>query len=255
MRLARTLAISVVIVVALAAPAQAAVVPVDPGPIAAGRPILGTTQNLPPLGSTGTYDSGPGFSDVITAYYESGAALKDQEAIAKRAQSWILGWIDRECGGKPKSCKAMVVFDIDETLLSAYALYSTATPPFSYNSAASNAFDESCSNTAIKPTIALYQRLKKAGVAIALVTGRDENLRSATEQCLRERGVTGWTALRLRLPAEQNLSAADYKFGVRTTFEKSGYRIVASIGDQVSDMSRGALIRGFLLPNAMYFIP
>jgi len=72
MRLARTLAVSVVIVAALAAPAQAAVVPVDPGPIAAGRPILGTTQNLPPLGSTGTYDAGPGFSDVITAYYESG---------------------------------------------------------------------------------------------------------------------------------------------------------------------------------------
>jgi hypothetical protein len=30
---------------------------------------------------------------------------------------------------------------------------------------------------------------------------------------------------------------------------------VASIGDQVSDMSKGHLKAGFLLPNLMYFIP
>jgi len=34
---------------AAAVPASAAVVPVDPGPVAAGRPIVGTGQNLPPI--------------------------------------------------------------------------------------------------------------------------------------------------------------------------------------------------------------
>ena len=33
--------------------------------------------------------------------------------------------------------------------------------------------------------------------------------------------------------------------------EKKGYAIIASIGDQVSDMSWGHLERGFLLPNVM----
>jgi hypothetical protein len=37
--------------------------------------------------------------------------------------------------------------------------------------------------------------------------------------------------------------------------EREGYTIIASLGDQVSDMSFGALKKGFLLPNLMYFIP
>jgi hypothetical protein len=37
--------------------------------------------------------------------------------------------------------------------------------------------------------------------------------------------------------------------------QREGHRIVASIGDQVSDMSMGHLKSGFLLPNLMYFIP
>ena len=46
--------------VAGATVAQAAAVPVDPGPIVKGRPIVGTGQNLPPLvGSTYNIGSYP----------------------------------------------------------------------------------------------------------------------------------------------------------------------------------------------------
>ena len=47
------------LVFAVAPVAHAAVVPVDPGPIAAGKPIWGTTQNLPPIQVTGNYFAGP----------------------------------------------------------------------------------------------------------------------------------------------------------------------------------------------------
>jgi acid phosphatase len=36
--------------------------------------------------------------------------------------------------------------------------------------------------------------------------------------------------------------------------ERRGFTIVASVGDQVSDMSYGHLRRGFLMPNTMYYI-
>ena len=45
--------------------AQAQTVPVDPGPIAKGRPILGTTQNLPSLDSEHPYDVGPGTASQL----------------------------------------------------------------------------------------------------------------------------------------------------------------------------------------------
>ncbi|MFM7597441.1 MAG: HAD family acid phosphatase [Actinomycetota bacterium] len=51
------------------------------------------------------------------------------------------------------------------------------------------------------------------------------------------------------------VSADVYKSQERDKLQRSGHRIVASIGDQVSDMSLGHLKAGFLLPNVMYYIP
>ena len=59
----------------------------------------------------------------------------------------------------------------------------------------------------------------------------------------------------LRTQAEATLSADVYKSQHRADLQAEGHRIVASIGDQVSDMSKGRLKAGFLLPNLMYFIP
>ena len=237
-----------------AAPAvNAAVVPVDPGPTAAGRPIVGTTQNLPPMTVTGNYFAGPQNAAAIEAYYESGNAQKDQQDVAKAARTWIYDWVDARCGGSPEACDATVVFDIDETLLSNYAFYKGT--GFTFDQDGWNTFTESCKNSAIGPVRTLYRQLVRDGFAVVLLTGRSDSERKATAECLRERGMTGWHALILRTQAEASLSADDYKSQRRADLQREGHRIVASIGDQVSDMSRGHLKRGFLLPNLMYFIP
>lgn len=239
----------------LAAPAlaSAAVVPVDPGPTAAGKPIWGTGQNLPPLITTGNYFVGPGFGDEVIDYYDSGQAAKDQKAVAEAADDWVDAWIDDHCGGRPQTCKATVVFDIDETLLSNYGFYKST--GFTFDQAGWNEFTESCRTSAIGPVRALYTHFKKSGLRMVLLTGRSYTVREATAACLTKRGITGWDKLILRSANQQSLSADAYKSGERQQLQRAGWRIVASVGDQVSDMSRGHLKAGFLLPNPMYLIP
>jgi len=234
-------------------PASAQVVPVDPGTTAAGKPIWGTGQNLPPLAATVPYFVGPGFASAVTDYYESGNALRQQKEIAAAAYAWVANWVDDNCSGKPRSCKAAVVFDVDETLLSNYAFYKGT--DFTFDQDGWNAFNEACKGPAIVPVRSLYTRLRESGIRVVIMTGRAEATRSWTEGCLEQHGITKWDRLILRSPSEAGMNADEYKSGERAALERAGYRIVASIGDQVSDMSSGYLRAGFLLPNAMYVIP
>ena len=248
------------VVAGAAAPvAQAAVTPVNPGPAAAGKPISWTNMNLPPLDAAHPYDAGEGFAPQIEAYYTSGKVRADQAAVAAAALRWTRGWLTSACGGASRSivrkCKAMAVFDIDETLLDNYTYYSTTTPAFSFIPATWGPYQASCGQSANSAVTALYSRLRALGVRIAVVTGRNETSRDATTACLTARGVTGWTTLVMQQPADATLTAANYKAQARAALEKQGWRIGPSIGDQVSDMSNGHLAHGFLLPNPMYYIP
>jgi hypothetical protein len=126
------------------------VVPVDPGPSAAGKPIWGTTQNLPPMSVTGSYFAGPQNAAAIEEYYDSGQAKRDQESITKAAWKWVNTWVDDKCGGDPESCNATVVFDVDETLLSNYGYYKST--GFTFDQDGWNAFNEACKNSAIAPS-------------------------------------------------------------------------------------------------------
>ena len=220
--------------------ASAALVPIDPGPIGAGRPILGTTQNLPSLGSTDIYDAGPGFAEQITDYYTKGAALRDQTEVAKAAEKWARKYVTSKCGGDGKQCKAMVVFDIDETLVNNYE-WDTAV--------------ENCTSPGIKPVVDFYKSLATLGIETAIVTGRPQSQRDETVTCLRKLGVSDWYELVTRTDKTEDLPASAFKAQQRAAWERKGFTIIASIGDQVSDMALGHTLRGFLLPDAMYYIP
>jgi hypothetical protein len=45
-----------------------------------------------------------------------------------------------------------------------------------------------------------------------------------------------------------------FKSGQRAALEAQGYRIVANVGDQESDLAGGHADRSFKLPNPFYFI-
>ncbi len=242
-----------------ATPASAAVVPVDPGPIANGRPIVGTTQNLPSLESAQPYDAGPGFAAQIRAMYNSGLIKNLQQEVAQEAGRTIHAWVRDHCrgglNGETRACRPMVVFDVDDTMLSGFKEYSGNSPAFSYDPVRNAQFVQDCATPANKPVRRLYNRLADDGVALAIITGRPASQRADTIACLNKRGYTGWDVLITRTTKAADLSSARFKARARKGLQERGFTIVASVGDQVSDMAYGRLKYGFLLPNPMYFLP
>ena len=239
---------------AMALPAQAMVVPVDPGPIAAGRPIWGSGQNLMSVDATEDYWVGPGFAEQITAYYESGRARADQRDVSEAAYLWIRDWVDEHCDLDVRACRATVVFDVDETLLSNIPMYVAMDPQYSDDPVAWNAATKACTQPANAPVRRLYNRVKAMGLTVIVLTGREVTLKPWTRRCLNERGITGWDRLILK-PTDDADSASVFKSKVRGHLRREGLRIVASVGDQVSDMALGNLRAGFLLPNPIYYLP
>ncbi|MFM1964439.1 MAG: hypothetical protein RL134_164 [Actinomycetota bacterium] len=238
------------------AAAQAAAFPVNPGPVAAGRMIVGSGQNLPPVAGT-TYNVGSYMAPQVEAYYTGPAIQRDRADVALAAWRFVRDWTRDRCGRSPgqvRACKAMVVFDVDETLLNSYTYSLAQDPQFSFNPSTWTDYVKSCGYSAIPQTRALFDRLKDLGVHIALVSSGNRDTKAAMIPCLNSLGFSGWDRYVMRGSAAPQLSSGEYKAIARKALEKKGFTIVASVGDQVSDMSYGHLRRGFLLPNTMYYL-
>jgi len=225
--------------------------------VSAGRVIVGTGQNMPSMNSDRPWDIGSYPQRAIIEYHRDQAAT-DQAAVAAAAVLWTRAWLKRACPSlKPadiRECKATAVFDMDDTIVSTYPVGATNDPPFSYDPARSDAAEETCSTPIIGAARQAYETFRAWGMATVLITGRRESQRQATIDCLAEYGLADWDAIRLRQPGNE-LPAAQWKAQLREGFIDEGYRIGPSIGDQVSDMSYGALTRGFLMPNVRYYLP
>ena len=256
----RPLLAAVVLALAVVPAASAAVVPQDFGAAAQGVPIVGSDAHLPPLAAASVYDAGPIVGDEIIEFRESGGYQADIRGVNSRARAYIKSWLDEQCGANAtvaqvRGCRAMIVSDIDDTLISWYSFYADPAIDFQYVSVAEAAAKEGCTPPAIKQTVALLQYAQSRGVAVVLMTGRKEAERATTNACMKRIGFTGYRQLILRSPAEARLSAQDYKSGHRRQLEQAGWNIMLSIGDQPSDMLGGSTDAGFLLPNPMYMIP
>jgi predicted secreted acid phosphatase len=153
--------------------------------------------------------------------------------------------------GKHKRRKLAIVLDIDETSLSNYTAIEADNFTFGTNSQneAQNQIGE-----AIPPSLALFNLAKKKHITIFLITGRRENVRTPTEQNLAREGYTGYKQLFLK-PQASTAGTVDYKAGARSEIEDQGYRIVANVGDQYSDLAGGHGDVVFKLPNPFYFLP
>jgi len=75
-----------------------------------------------------------------------------------------------------------------------------------------------------------------------------------TIENLEREGYSDWAGLTLK-PAGSTLTTVAYKSGARAAIEQQGYRIVANIGDQYSDLAGGHADRAFKVPNPFYFLP
>ena len=262
-RIARSTTVVAIVAFALVAPvnlASAETISVDAGGnVNDSRPITGTGQNLPSMGATSDiWVIGPYLAPVITSYYSSGQALKDQSEVSAAALKWTRSWVKKECGStkpaKVRACKAAAVFDIDETLLNNYETFAKADPQFTIVAADFAAANANCTTPVIAPVRALFDAFTKLGVTSFIITGRAENDRVSTETCLAQAGIVGYGALKLK-PTGNTQNAAARKSGQRQALIEKGWKIGPSIGDQISDMTNGSMQRGFLLPNLMYYVP
>lgn len=252
--IAPSLAIAVAVTFLLNLGAASAASSVEPIKVAGNTtPIVGVDQRLPSLGTTSYFTAGPGFADEIESYHDSGAYAADQQAVATAAGQFLGPWLASTCGDTSAAmCRPAVIFDIDETLITDYALY--AANGFTLPDRIWRTSIIKCSSAAIASTRDLLWAAQKEGVAVFLISGRKESARIPTEACLRKRGVTGWQELILKSPATQSLSNGAYKTKARAGIEARGWRIAYTIGDQLSDLTGGHAAQGFLLPNPMYHV-
>ena len=188
-------------------------------------------------------------------YACSGAYDADLNKIMGEA----LAYIEKRAG---EVTKPAVVLDIDETSLS--NLPQELANDFGYITGKTcdipagpcgwDGWIESGKAKAFDGTLALFAGAKSRGVAVFFVTGRRQRQETATVDNLKAAGYAGWAGLSLR-PNDDHGTVVSYKSGERAKIEAQGYRIIANMGDQQSDLDGGYAERAYKLPNPFYFIP
>ena len=226
---------------------------------------------LPWLGSSQSYNAGD-WENALREYHDGPAYNKQLEKVDAIADRWVKAAArgngrhngfdkghkrgeDRHGhhagAGHHRKHKLALVLDIDETSLSNYSAIEADNFTFDTNS--KNEAQNQV-GTAIDPTLQVFNDAKARGIAVFFITGRGEAVRTPTEQNLTREGYSGWKQLYLK-PAGSTLTTVPYKTGARKDIESKGYKIIANIGDQYSDLAGGHAQRAFKLANPFYFLP
>lgn len=188
----------------------------------------------------------------IKHYYDSGLYYRELERTIKLAQEYIhQQYLINKNNKHPQ--KLAIVLDIDETSLSNYD--KMVKRDFTSNKEQIHKEILAANSPAIKPMLTLYKNALKKGIKVFFVTGRQESERSATRANLIKAGYTKWAGLYLRPNGYSSPSIIPFKSKAREMIAKKGYTIIASIGDQYSDIHGGYTKKGFKLPNPFYYLP
>ena len=188
----------------------------------------------------------------LRTYQASGTYNQELAQVINDAKTYIAEQVAANQQANPKK-KLAIVLDIDETSLSNYN--QIAQSDFCNNNNQIDAQLSKASDPAIQPTLALYQDAIKQGVYVFFVTGRYDSLTAATIKNLKAAGFEGWTGLYFRPKTDTQSSVVPYKTQARTAIEQAGYTIIASIGDQESDLAGGHAAQTFKVPNPYYYLP
>ena len=188
----------------------------------------------------------PASPAAIVAYRDSGEWDRDIAAVVRRARAHL----DRHLPSRGRRRPALVL-DIDDTSLSSYACLKAAN---FVRRPAGGRCARRARMPAIRPVLRLYLRARDAGVAVHFITGRREPLRAATVRNLLRAGYARGWRLVMRPARERPGTHDGYKRRARRAITRRGFRILANVGDQHSDLRGGFALRRFKLPNPMYVI-
>lgn len=188
---------------------------------------------------------------AVLAYVDSGAYARDFAAAAAEARAWI----ERRAETRRPGERLAVVLDIDETALS--NLPHMRAQDFGYHPREWEAWIDSANAPALEPLRELFDSARARDIAVLFLTGRKApRERAGTEKNLRREGFAGYAALRFAEPADEALpGAAARKTAARAAWAAEGWTIIATVGDQESDLVGGHAERAFKLPNPFYRLP
>lgn len=189
----------------------------------------------------------PNLADIrsqIKEYHKSGKYDSDLNRIFNRVNLEFSKITPKE--------NSLVVFDIDETTLSNYQF--GLDYDFGYNEQIWDEWISQKKAVAIKQVKDFYDMLISKGYKVAFITGRNTSHYNDTKENLINVGYTIFDTLITRRMDELKTSAVTYKSNERNKLVEKGYEIVATIGDQHSDIlgtNHGMQVK---LPNYQYII-
>ena len=192
-----------------------------------------------------------------TAYRASGAYEAGLATVDGVATDWVMS-------RAPQVAKPALVLDIDETALSNWKIITRDDFGRPIAGGCDLALDAPCGwaawdqlgrDPAIKPTLSLFKEARALNVAVFFITGRPEAQRAATERNLADAGYAGYAHLYMVPAGGHFVSAADFKTPIRAGIEEDGFKIIANVGDQPSDLRGGHAEKKFLLPDPFYRVP
>lgn len=168
-----------------------------------------------------------------------------------------------------KGEKPAVVFDIDDTLL--LSLDYEKKTNYTYNATTWAEYVNKADRPAVLGSPELARYAEEKGVEVFYNSGLSEAQRSAAVENLKKVGAgVNLDADHMFLkdkanppsylgacatPGTWNCTTVQYKSGTRKHIEDDlGYEIIASFGDQYSDLEGGYAGRTYKLPNPTYFV-
>jgi len=181
----------------------------------------------------------------IEHYYEQGYFESDVKIVVDQAIEYFY---PRVCC----SSESAVVFDIDDTLLWSY--YDMKNIQFGFVPPMYHEWVMKAHSPVVPHVKRLYDFFVDRGCSIILLTGRRFNEREATLSNLDLAGYKKIDQLIMRSEDELTMSAFEFKNKHRQQLEEQGHKIIATIGDQYSDLEGGYAEYKVKIPNYTYLI-
>lgn len=144
------------------------------------------------------------------------------------------------------------VFDVDETTLSNYSHIKMI--DFGWEREAWDQWLHQGEAENIPQVKKLYDYLVERNVKIIFLTSRYENTCDATYENLVKEGYKEFDTLICRSASTRGISSKVFKETERQKLAEKGYEIVATIGDQWSDLEGSNVGLRIKIPNYLYIV-
>src|SRR5437867_223441 len=184
---------------------------------------------------------------ALIQYHDSGKYDLQVLRLAKRAMSYIH---HRASSGEKNLA---IVLDIDDTALSSWDRLRTN--DFARKDELFVQWVNAHSDPPILPILELYRESKLLGLKVFFISGRRTFLAQRTETTLQAAGYAQIDGIYLRPDNNKDPSLVAFKSSIRRQISEQGFKIIANIGDQESDLAGGYAERAFKLPNPFYYTP